>query len=132
MTLRIESHGRGTAFPISITDRGGVAEVAGLDILDQSIRIILGTSLGERAMRPDFGCELASLVFAPNNAATANLARLYVESALTRWEPRIELGAVDVANDLSRNALVITVHYRPRGGSEQRSTTVAVELGAPR
>ncbi|NKE57555.1 GPW/gp25 family protein [Lentzea sp. PSKA42] len=132
MTLRVESHGRGTAFPISITERGGVAEVAGPAILDQSIRIILGTAPGERAMRPDFGCELASLVFAPNNAATANLARLYVESALTRWEPRIELGTVDVVNDLDRNALVITVHYRTRESAEQRSTTVAVELGAPR
>jgi hypothetical protein len=132
MTLRVDSHGRGTAFPISITERGGVAEVAGLDILDQSIRIILGTTPGERAMRPDFGCDLASLVFAPNNAATANLARLYVESALTRWEPRVELEAVDVVNDLDRNALVITVHYRPGESAGQRSTTVAVELGAPR
>ncbi|MFD4669924.1 GPW/gp25 family protein [Lentzea sp. NPDC058450] len=128
----VDPHGRGVAFPISITDRGGVAEVAGADVLDQSIRIILGTTPGERVMRPDFGCDLASLAFAPNNAATANLARLYVESALTRWEPRIELGAVDVANDLDRDALVVTVHYQARESAGQRSTVVTVGLGAPR
>ena len=46
-------------------------------------------------MRPEFGSRLHSLVFAPINSSTMNLARYYAEEALTRWEPRIELDDVD-------------------------------------
>ena len=112
--------GHGIAHPLTFT-AGGVAEAAGVAKIEQSIRIILGTRHGERVMRPTFGANLASLVFAPNNAATANLARHYVESSLSRWEPRIELLAVTVDNDVAGGALLITVEYLVRGTREPRS-----------
>ena len=39
--------------------------------IEQSIRLILGTSIGERPMRPDFGCRIHDHVFGPANSATA-------------------------------------------------------------
>ena len=62
--------------------------------VEESIRIILGTTPGERLMRPDFGCRLGEIVFAPNSHRTASLAEHYVREALTRWEPRIILKEV--------------------------------------
>jgi hypothetical protein len=61
----------------------------------QSILIILKTAKGERVMRPDFGCDLHDLVFAPNNATTRGLAESYVEEAMLLWEPRIKV--LDIA-----------------------------------
>jgi hypothetical protein len=61
----------------------------------QSILIILSTARGERVMRPDFGCDLYDLVFAPNNASTRGLAESHVEEALLLWEPRIKV--LDIA-----------------------------------
>ncbi|WP_330231181.1 GPW/gp25 family protein [Nocardia sp. NBC_00508] len=129
MSAHIDPYGRAAAFPPMFTDLGGLAEAADVDILDQSIRVVLGTSPGERAMRPDFGCDLHSLAFAPNNPATANLARLHVESALSTWEPRIDLVGVDVVNDVEVGALVVTVRYHPRGGSALLATTFVFSLG---
>lgn len=114
--------GRGLSHPLAIGP-GGLAEAAGVDKIEQSIRIILGTQHGERVMRPTFGANLASLVFAPNDAATANLARHYIESSLSRWEPRISVLSVAVVNDLAVGALVITVEYRITS-TEQRGTLV--------
>ena len=37
----------------------------------QAIRMILGTAPGERVMRPEFGCGIHDLVFAPNTPGTA-------------------------------------------------------------
>jgi len=104
--------GRGFAFPLQTNSRGGILETRQAQKIRQSIQIILGTQHGERLMRPTFGCNLRSLVFAPNNAGTANLARHYVEEGLRQWEPRIILDAVTVKNDLQRDRLVIELDYR--------------------
>jgi phage baseplate assembly protein W len=94
-----EIYGRGVRFPLSLSRSGGIAETADVEKVEQSVRMILGTQYGERVMRPRFGCNLRTLMFAPNNAATANLARFYVEEGLRTWEPRIELVDVTVDND---------------------------------
>jgi phage baseplate assembly protein W len=113
--------GRGFAFPLQTNPRGGILEAAHARKIRQSIRIILGTAHGERLMRPTFGCNLRSLVFAPNNAGTANLARHYVEEGLRRWEPRIILDAVTVDNDPAQDRLVIAVAYRIRATYEPQN-----------
>ena len=73
--------GRGLSFPLRLGVTG-VSESAGPDKVEESIRVILGTGYGERTMRPRFGCNLKTLAFAPNNDATANLARHYVSDGL--------------------------------------------------
>ena len=103
-----------------IGPRGGIEEAAGVAKIEQSIRIILGTAHGERAMRPTFGCNLRSLVFAPDNDATANLARQYVLDGLTRWEPRIEVIDVVVDRELvGRRAGILRIDVRYRIRSTQ-------------
>ncbi|TKK89556.1 GPW/gp25 family protein [Herbidospora galbida] len=123
--------GRGVAFPVRVDETGGIAESAGAERIRQSILVILGTRPGERIMRPDFGCELHDLAFAPNTPATANLARHYVESALARWEPRIEVTGVGVGNDLEAAALMIAVTYRIRSAGDERTLTLPFSLEQP-
>jgi phage baseplate assembly protein W len=110
--------GRGLAFPLRI-GATGLGEAAGVAKVEESIRIILGTQYGERLMRPGFGGNLKSLVFAPNNATTASLAGYYVTEALTRWEPRIEVLDVVVTNDLDRGILVIEIRYQLRATAQE-------------
>lgn len=105
--------GRGLAFPLRISGTG-IAESTAVARVEESIRIILGTQHGERLMRPGFGSNLKSLVFAPNDATTASLARYYVTDALARWEQRIDVLDVLVTNDVEAAALVIEIRYRLR------------------
>ena len=123
-----EYYGRGAAHPLALGPTGGIREAAGVARIEQSIRIILGTQHGERVMRPDFGADLRSLAFAANTPGTANLARHLVETALARWEPRIEVLDVDVVNDLSQNALLVGVSYRIRGTEDVRALVQPVSL----
>ncbi|WP_328475133.1 GPW/gp25 family protein [Actinoplanes sp. NBC_00393] len=108
-----EHLGQGLAFPLRLGVRG-LGESTGVARVEESIRLILGTQHGERLMRPAFGGNLKSLVFAANNATTASLAAYYVKDALDRWEPRIEVLDVVVSNDLRADQLVIEVRYRLR------------------
>lgn len=104
---------------------GGFEEAAGTRKIEQAIRIILGTQHGERVMRPDFGCNLKSLVFSPCNDATANLARHYVAEGLARWEPRIEVLDVLVeASPAARPPGLLRISIRYRIKSTQLSQTM--------
>jgi phage baseplate assembly protein W len=73
-------------------------------------------------MRPEFGCRIHELVFAPHNAATEGLAVLYIREALDRWEPRVDVTEVEVASaDVQDGALLIEVKYRVRSTYNERS-----------
>ena len=114
--------GRGLAFPPRLDHRGRVATVDGPTEIEQAIRIILNTSPGQRVMRPEFGCRLHELVFAPNNSRTSGLAERYIRKALGRWEPRIELEKVTVSPDAQNQArLLASVTYRIKATHSSRS-----------
>ncbi len=82
----------------------------------QSILLLLSTSPGERVMRPDYGCNLQELVFAPNDHTTAGLAIHYVRQAVRRWEPRAEIIRVDACQDENDpGKLNIELEYRVKG-----------------
>ncbi len=103
--------GSGWKFPVSIKD-GKILSSGGYDSIRESIMIILGTAKGERVMRPDFGCGINELVFAPNNTSTATLITFYIKEALLKWEPRIELLNVNAEPDeTEQNKLIITIDY---------------------
>lgn len=114
--------GQGLAFPLQVNPRGEVSLARGARDIDQSIRIILSTRLGERVMRPEFGCRAHELIFAPRDAATAGLMKVYVEEALGRWEPRIEVTDVLVSNDPDNDAaILVEIKYQIKTTHDERS-----------
>jgi uncharacterized protein len=129
--VSIDFYGSGITYPLQIGARGGIHQSTGVQKIEESIQIILGTQYGERLMRPTFGCNLKSLVFAPNNDATANLARYYVEDGLSQWEPRIDVLDVLVENDNQNGLLIIEINYRLHSTQQVQSITVPFSLEAP-
>jgi len=114
--------GRGWAFPPGISSQGGLALTSERSEIDQAIRIILSTSPGQRVMRPQFGCRLQELVFAPNNSQTVAQARRFVEEALGMWEPRITVTRVDARPDPQEaSRLVIEIEYEIKASHDRRS-----------
>ena len=129
--MSIDFYGSGITYPLQVGTSGGIRESTGVQKIEESIRIILGTQYGERLMRPRFGSNLKGLVFAPNNAATANLARYYVEAGLRQWEPRIDVFEVVVENDNLHGMLLIEIHYRLRATQDAHTLIFPFLLGAP-
>jgi phage baseplate assembly protein W len=114
--------GQGLAFPLRINQQGGISLAKGVQDIEQAIEIILGTTPGERVMRPDFGCGIQELLFFPNNASTRGLIAYYVEEALKRWEPRIDVLEVDAAPDSGNDGkIIINIDYRVIDRHEERS-----------
>lgn len=129
--------GRGWAFPPHVDARGRVALTGERSEIEQAIRIILLTPLGQRVMRPTFGCRIHDLIFAPLNTQTMAQARRYVSEALAMWEPRINVNDVDVRVDPGRDgALLIDIKYEIKSTLDQRSLVfpfylIPIEPGEP-
>jgi phage baseplate assembly protein W len=129
--VSIDFYGSGITYPMQVNTSGSIHESTGVQKVEESIRIILGTGYSERLMRPTFGSNLKSLVFAPNNEATANLARYYVEDGLRQWEGRIDVIEVLVENDYQNGMLLIEIHYRLRATQDVHSMIYPFFLEAP-
>ncbi|MEU7001470.1 GPW/gp25 family protein [Nonomuraea sp. NPDC046570] len=122
MTVNRDFIGAGWAFPVRTDQTGSIALVTAEREIVESIRLILGTSPGERPMRPEFGCAIHDLVFAPANAGTAGLISYEVRLALERWEPRIDLHDVQVGfGRVDEGILLIDIRYALRGDNDPRN-----------
>ncbi len=107
--------GSGLSYPFAITTKiGGIGRqvssstTEGVEKIKDSILQILTTSPGERVVRRDFGAGLKVLVFEPMNNALLDNIVFATESAIRRWEPRVDVGRVQV-NVTNKNLGILTV-----------------------
>jgi len=114
--------GRGWAFPLRTSATGGIALVAREREIEEAIRLILGTSPGERPMRPAFGCRVHEFLFAPADGDTASAISAAVRDALRQWEPRIDVMDVAVTFDAKESTLLyIDIRYQIRATNNRRN-----------
>jgi phage baseplate assembly protein W len=114
--------GKGWRFPLSFDGRGGLSLSEGEEDIVQAINIILNTPKGLRVMRPQFGCRIHDLLFAPLNSATMAAAARYVEEALAWWEPRITVLDVSAARSPSDDeCMLITISYQVNATHDERA-----------
>jgi len=110
--------GRGWPFPVVGDGRGQLRFVENEDAIEKAIRIVLGTSPGERAMRPEFGCGIWELVMEPNTAQLQGRVQARVREALVRWEPRIDVLDVRVQSPPEqKHVLLLRIDYRIRSNN---------------
>lgn len=122
MPASLDLIGRGWAFPLGVDARGGIALAEGEEEIRQAILLIVRTRRGARVMRPEFGCRIWELLFAPNDSGTWTMAGHHVREALGWWEPRIEVSDVRAAPDPGNPAaLEIEVEYTIRATHDRRS-----------
>ena len=93
--------------------------------VDELIRQVLFTGPGERVNRPDFGCGVKRMVFAPNSEVTASLAQATIYEALQRW-----LSSVITVDDVKAQALdsvlQIRIVYMLKARQERRYLNLEV------
>ena len=112
--------GTGWKFAVNVDASRGIAVSQYEEDIKEAIWIILGTSKGERLMRPDFGCGIHNYVFASVNAVNLRLIENTVREALTLWEPRIEV--LNVSTDTTgadNGKLIINIDYKVRATNTQ-------------
>jgi phage baseplate assembly protein W len=105
--------------PFHFDSRGHTAATDGDEHVRDLIEQVLFTAPGERVNRPDFGCGLAQLVFAPNSAELAAATQFLIQGALQQWlGDVIELEGVAVRSEEA--TLRVVVQYRVRRSDVRR------------
>lgn len=113
--------GAGLGFPVDLNIQGSFQLTHESQNLEEGIAIILGTNLGERLYRPNFGSRLSELAFEPLNTHVLLLIRLYVREALEMWEPRIILKDVITEPDPFSGRVDINIFYQPKDSYDTRN-----------
>lgn len=113
--------GAGWAFPIRLDAHGRFALSRRERDIEEAIQMILLTPVGQRVMRPEFGCRIHELIFAPNDLTTAGLAKYYVEQALAMWEPRITVQDIVITPEQQGERLLIEIQYQVKATHDRRS-----------
>ncbi len=108
--------GTGWAFPPEFDLEAGTVEmVSDYKDIEESLNILLSTSLGERVMQPDYGCNLTDYIFESLNSTLIGVIKHNVENAILYYEPRIVAENVDVTSadsfDLIEGKFTISVEY---------------------
>lgn len=104
--------GIGWSFPPAFEKVGGSTVMAGgVEDIRQSLHILLSTTLGERVMRADYGCNLRDYVFDPVNRSMEAYIKKLVEDAIIYYEPRITLDKLVVDFQDNEGLMIITIEF---------------------
>jgi len=107
-------------FPFRFDPRGRTAETDDSEHIRDLIEQVLFTAPGERVNRPDFGCGLQRLVFAPNSDELAAATQFLVQGSLQQWlGDLIEVNTVQVEADDAK--LLVNIKYTERRTQQQQT-----------
>ena len=116
--------GTGWSFPPTFNRQDQMVEmVSGTKDINESLHILLSTTIGERVMQPLYGCNLKQFLFEPTNASIEAQIEKLVEDAILYFEPRIRLEQLRLDTDAEEGRMEITVEYTIKA-SNSRSNFV--------
>lgn len=95
--------------------------VDGVEHLRQSVADILTTPIGSRIARRTYGSLLPELIDQPDNGATRVRIFAATAGALMRWEPRLKVSRIRLAQGDRPGQVVVELEgvYQPLQGQRQ-------------
>ena len=111
--------GRGLSIPFRRDRQRDWASASGEALVRSAVAQVLGTvgasdfTQGEVPWRTEFGSLLHLLRHQKNDVALREMAKVYVQDALRRWEPRIMVTRLDAErlDDSEGSKLVLRLRY---------------------
>lgn len=107
--------GKGWSFPPTFSKHTQtVSMVSDEQDIQQSLHLLLSTSLGERIMHPSYGCNLKDYLFEPIDASLDAFLKDLIKTAILYFEPRIHLDKVELNGENLEGQIIISLDYRIR------------------
>jgi uncharacterized protein len=95
--------------------------------VEQMILQVLFTNPGERINRPDFGCGIRRMVFAPNSEVNANLAQVIILQSMEKWLSDL-IEVLEVTAKAISETLEIKMIYVLKARQEKRYLNLEVTV----
>jgi hypothetical protein len=109
--------GTGWSFPPEfILETGQVAMTSDEADIAASLKILFGTTLGERFLRPKYGLDMQGMLFEPLSTTIQTLVKDRIRIAILIYEPRINLLTLELdITEQNEGRLNLLVEYEVRG-----------------
>lgn len=95
-----------------------LARVTNERSINQSLKNLILTNLGERLFQPYIGSDVTATLFENNFEEDLNDIEFYIENTIKNNEPRVNLLGVEVKNGISEHEIVVTIYYNTINNSE--------------
>jgi len=101
--------------PVTGAASAVVSLVSGVEDIEDSLHILLSTSLGERVMQPQYGCNLKDYLFDPLDNGMIGYLKDRVYNSILFYESRITIENISVtpadSPDLWQGRFTISLEY---------------------
>lgn len=102
--------GTGWSFPPEfVAGSGTVIMTPDEEDIHGSLKILFGTSIGERFLHPKYGLNMRDLLFEPMNTTMRTLLEDRIRTAILIYEPRIEVVALELDTSAQNEGRVLLV-----------------------
>jgi phage baseplate assembly protein W len=121
-TTAPNSLGFGIACPFRFTSSQDFATAEGRALVKSDLLELLGIATGEVPWRPNLGTRLNRLRHRSNTQALGALARVEIDRAVSRYEPRIRAKSVSSTKPID-NKTELHLEYEVAGKTDTAKTT---------
>lgn len=88
-----------------------VAKKIDANAVKQALRNLILTRFYERGFQPEFGSQIAALLFEPFTPVTQSTLQFMIRQAIENYEPRAIVNEVEVNENYESNSLEITINF---------------------
>lgn len=129
--LRTSFLGTGWSYPPEfVLETGQVLMTSDEEDIEASLKILLGTTLGERFLNPKYGLDLHEMLFDPMSTTMATFLQDRARIALLIYEPRINLLALELDTSAQLEGRVaLVVNYEVRATNSRFNLVYPFYLG---
>lgn len=96
--------------------------------IQQSIGDIVGTRIGTRIKRRDYGSLVPDLIDHPGNATNQLRLMAAIAMAIARWEPRVLLTKVNITQSMDGKTVIDLDGIRRNGPRSGQSLSLSVGM----
>lgn len=104
---------KGWSFPPTFNDRLKSVEMTEkVEDINNSLKILLTTTPGERVMQPKYGCNMDEMIFEPLSTQVKTIMKDKIKTAILYFEPRIDVTSINMntTNELE-GEIIIEIEY---------------------
>ena len=107
--------GTGWGFPPTFNKGINTVEIlSGEEDIQNSLKVLLSTAVGERLMHPNFGCDLSKLLFEPLDTTLKAYMKDLIADSILIFEPRIKMNDIQLKAKTEEGYILITIDYTVR------------------
>lgn len=97
---------------------GDLTKKTDAEAIKRSVKLLVLTRFGERLFQPEIGSSVNDLLFEPFHPMTAITLKDTITEVINNFEPRVNLLDINITEDESENAYIVSIKFLILNGSE--------------